>query len=170
MIISERIFHEMNKFQAKIDIIGINPFVLVPDNILKIIFEQAGKNKGPIAVKGTVNDKHYQQTLVKYSGAWRLYINTSMLKNSPQRLGEKIEVTIKYDPSDRSIKPHPKLVKALKENNEAQSVFDNLAPYLQKEIIKYISFLKSEESVDRNVNKAIDFLLGKGRFIGRDKP
>jgi hypothetical protein len=24
--------------------------------------------------------------------------------------------------------------------------------------------------VDRNIRKAIDFLLGKGRFVGRDKP
>jgi len=47
---------------------------------------------------------------------------------------------------------------------------DSLRPSLQKEIVRYISFLKTEESIDRNVDNAIQFLLGKKRFIGRDKP
>lgn len=33
-----------------------------------------------------------------------------------------------------------------------------------------MSHLKTEESVDRNVLTAVDFLLGKERFIARDKP
>jgi hypothetical protein len=71
-----------------IEIIGINPFVFIPENILENIFEQAGKNKGPIPVKG----------------------------------------------------------------------------------IRYISFLKTEESIDINIKKAIDFLMGRGRFAGRNNP
>ena len=33
-----------------------------------------------------------------------------------------------------------------------------------------IDGLKSDESVDRNVERALDFLLGNGRFLGRDSP
>jgi len=65
---------------------------------------------------------------------------------------------------------HPKLVKALNENLDAQRIFDSLRPSLQLEIIRYISFLKTEESIDKNVLRAVNFLLGKERFIGRDKP
>ena len=104
----------MNKFKADIEIIGINPFVFVPEKILKRIFKQAGKDKGAIPINGLINEKPYKQTLVKYLGAWRLYINTSMLKNSPKRIGETIEVTIEFDTSDRTIKPHPKLIAAFK--------------------------------------------------------
>jgi hypothetical protein len=157
-------------FKAKIDIIGINPFVFVPKKILKEIFKQAGKDKGHIPIRGMINGKFYQQTLVKYSGHWRLYINATMLKNSPQRIGENIEVTIEFDPTDRTIQLHPKLIKALKEYPEARIVFDKLSPSRQKEIIRYISFLKTEESIDKNVNRAIGFLLGKERFVGRNKP
>jgi hypothetical protein len=99
----------MNKFSASIEIIGINPFVFVPDSILDDLFKEAGKNKGAIPIRGVINDKPYRQTLVKYSGAWRLYINTTMLKNSPKRIGEIIELTVEYDSSDRSISAHPKL-------------------------------------------------------------
>jgi hypothetical protein len=160
----------MHSFKATIEIIGINPFVFVPDKILKQIFLQAAKDRGHIPIKGTINDKAFTQTLVKYQGAWRLYINTTMLPKSPQRIGEKIQVSIAFDPSDRSIQPHPKWLKALKANRPAKSVFDGLSASKQKEIVRYIASLKTEESVDRNIQRAIDFLLGKGRFVGRDKP
>jgi hypothetical protein len=160
----------MHKFKADIEIIGINPYVFVPEKILQEIFKQSNKKKGPIPIHGTINNKPYKQTLVKYNGAWRLYINTSMLKNSPKRVGETIEIAVAFDPSDRTITPHPKLVQALKENTEAKKVFDNLSSSKQNEIVRYISFLKTEESIDKNVKRAIGFLTGKDRFTGRDKP
>ena len=160
----------MCHFKAKLEIIVGNPFVYIPSEVLDKIFRQAGKGKGHIPVRGTVNGKPFQQTLVKYSGDWRLYINMKMLKNSPKRIREIIEIKIEFDPSDRTIKPHPKLTKALAENKEANSIFEQLSPSRQKEIIRYISNLKTEKSVERNITRAINFLLGKERFIGRDKP
>ncbi len=160
----------MYQFKADIEIFGINPFVFVPEMILLEIFKQAGKNKGKIPIRGTINQLPYKQTLIKYSGYWRLYINTTMLKHSPKRIGGTIDVTIEFDPSDRTIAPHPKLIEALNQNLDAKNKFEQLSPSMQKEIIRYISFLKSEASVINNVEKAIGFLLGKNRFIGRDKP
>lgn len=155
-------------FTAKIDILGINPFVYLPKDVLQAVFKQAGKSKSPIPVSGTVNGKSYRQTLVKYAGEWRLYINLDMLDNSTKRIGEEIEILIEYDPKDRTIKANPKLMEALNKNQEAKQIFDSLQPSLQQEIIRYISFLKTEKSIDNNINKAVNFLLGKGRFIGRD--
>ena len=159
-----------NEFSAQIEIIGINPFVHVPEAILQAIFEQAGKDKGPIPIKGTINGKPYTQTLVKYSGAWRLYINTVMLKNSPKRIGETVELTAAFDPAERVVPKHPKLEKALEEHPEAKQVFDGLIPSRRLEIVRYISHLKSEEAVDKNIKRTINFLLGNDRFVGRDKP
>lgn len=160
----------MHRFHAKLEIIVGNPFVYLPPAILQAIFEEAQKDKGHIPVRGTINALAYQQTLVKYSGAWRLYINMKMLKDSPRRIGEEISVEIEFDPSDRSIQPHPKLIEALNKNEEAKAVFDSLSPSRQREIIRYIAQLKSAGSVDRNVKRAINFLLGKERFVGRAKP
>lgn len=160
----------MKAINAKIEIIGVNPYILLPNEVLAEIFIQAGKDKGPIQIKGTINDKPYVQTLVKFDGTWRLYINLKMLKNSTRRIGEIIEIIVEFDPTERVIEHHPKLTKALNENQEAKNIFANLRPSLQLEIVRYISRLKSEESIDRNVIKAINFLLGKGRFVGRDKP
>src|SRR5215831_10559178 len=144
----------MKKFKAEIDIIGVNPFVFMPDAVLKSIFKQADKDKGPIPIRGTINDNPYRQTLVKYRGPWRLYINNTMLTNSPKRIGEIVLITVEYDPVSRNIKPHPKLVKAFKENKDAKKNFDSLSPSRQNEIVRYISSLKTEESVIRNIKRA----------------
>lgn len=160
----------MPSFAAPLEIIGINPFVPVPDNVLDSLLSAAGKNKGPIPIKGTINGIPFRQTLVRYRGAWRLYVNTTMLKDSPKRIGEVVQLVVFVDSGDRSIPPHPKLLRALEQNTQAKEKFDSLAPSLQKEIIRYISFLKTEASVDRNIAKAIDFLLGKGSFVGRKTP
>ena len=154
-------------FNAVIEIIGINPYVQIPDIILSKIFIQARKDKGYIPIKGTINKLPYLQTLVKYSGLWRLYINLTMLENSPKRIGETIEVTIEYDSSDRTILPHPKLIEALNNNEIAKSKFERLPPSQKKEMVRYISLLKTEESRDRIIGRAINYLLGKSTFIGK---
>ena len=59
------------------------------------------KYKGKIPIKGAVNGVDYIQTLVKYSGEWRLYINTTMLKNSPKRIGEILDISIEVDHEER---------------------------------------------------------------------
>lgn len=157
-------------FTATIDIIGVNPFVSVPTDILELLFIQAEKRKGKIPIKGTINNQPYTQTLVRYAGAWRLYINTSMLKNSPKRIGEEITITVEFDSTDRSIAMPLPLQRALEENPEALSVFTSLPPSRQKEIIRYISSLKTEEAIKKNIQRALNFLLGNERFIGRDTP
>lgn len=157
-------------FKAKIYIIGINPFVLLPMEALAQLFIQAGKSKGPIQIKGTLDGHPFKQNLVKYSDKWRLYLNTPMRKAAGKEVGDFVEVQIAFDPSPRIIPMHPKLQIALKKNKEAMEVYQSLSPSLQKEILRYINALKTEMAINKNIKKAIAFLLGKERFIGRDKP
>jgi hypothetical protein len=161
---------ETNKFSAEIQIIGVNPFVFLPDTVLVSIFREANKDKGKIPVKMKIDGHEFIQTLIKYSGHWRLYLNTPMRKMAKKEVGDTANFEIAFDPEERVIPMHPKLIKALKESPEAQGIFDSLRPSLKLEIVRYISFLKTEESIDKNVLRAVNFLLGKERFIGRDKP
>jgi hypothetical protein len=160
----------MALFKAKLDIIGINPFVFVPETILSTLFKDAGRDKGHIPVCGLVNGKPYEQTLLRYQGEWRLYINTTMLPYSPKKIGEIIEVSIEFDQRDRTLQPHPELIKALAQNKEAKAVFEGLPPSRQKEIMRYIANLKTAETREKNIKRAIGFLLGENRFMARDKP
>ena len=160
----------MNEFSAVIEIIGINPFVFVPDEALKAVFEQAGKSKGKIPIRMKIDGHLFEQTLIKYNGHWRLYLNTPMRKSAGKEVGQTARFEIEFDPKERTVPFHPKFKKALTENADAERIYSKLSPSLQKEILRYLSFLKTEESLDRNVRRAINFLLGKERFIGRDKP
>jgi hypothetical protein len=49
----------MNAFSARIYKIGINPYVLLPAVVLKDLFKAAGKEKGPIPVRGKLNGGRY---------------------------------------------------------------------------------------------------------------
>jgi hypothetical protein len=160
----------MIKFRAKIEIIGVNPFVFLPDGVLQEVFMQAGKSKGKIPVKMKIDGHEFVQTLIKWSGSWRLYLNTPMRKAAKKEVGDVADFEIAYDPIERVFPMHPKFEKALQENEEAKKVFYRLRPSLQLEINRYFSFLKNEASVDRNVIKAVRFLLGRGRFVARDSP
>ena len=123
-------------FSAKLQIIDGNPFVALPQDVLSEVFRDAGRSKSPIPILGTINGRPYQQTLVKFRGAWRLYVNMQMLDDSPRRIGESIEATVCFDPSDRRITPHPKLAAMLESNPTAKDVFDDLAPSRQHEIVR----------------------------------
>lgn len=47
-------------------------------------------------------------------------------------------------------------------NNEiAKSKFSSLSPSAKKEMVRYISLLKTEESRNRIIDRAIHYLLGK---------
>jgi hypothetical protein len=157
----------MDTFTATIEIIAINPFVFVPDHILEKVFQQAGKEKGSIPVTMTIDGHKFPQTLVRYSGHWRLYLNTPMRKAAGKDIGDVAEFTLEFDPSDRSVPIHPRLKDELRNKPEARKVYDDLAPSLKKEINRTLFNLKTQEALNRNVKRAVGFLLGKERFIGR---
>jgi len=159
----------MKSFSSKIQIIGINPYVLLPPEVLKNIFQKAGKDKGAVPVQLKIASKDFIQNLVKYSGKWRLYLNGPMRKAAGKDVADTIDIQIDFDPKPRTTPVHPKLKKAFKENPDAKKAFEKLSPSRQKEILRYINFLKSEESVDKNVQRAIAHLTSSKPFIGREK-
>ena len=150
----------MKAFTARIQKIGINPYVLLPAAVLKSIFNKAGKYKGAVPVKLKIGKKDFIQNMVKYSGKWRLYLNAPMRNAAGKDVGDLITIQIDFDLKPRTTPIHPKLKQALKENKQAKLAFDKLSPSRQKEILKYINFLKSEESIDKNVQKTISALTG----------
>jgi len=149
------------KVSAAIYKLGINPVVDPPDDVLEAVFAQAGKSKGPIPVRGRINGAEFIQTLVKYSGKWRLYINGEMLKASGLKVGDTAQIEIEFDPQPRVFKIPDELEKALARNRKATSAFDALTPARRKEILRYLGSLKTEDARVRTTEKVIRQLLGK---------
>lgn len=156
-----------NQFTAKLEIVGINPFVFIPQEILNELFETSAKNKSPIPVKGTINGKEFKQNLMKYLGEWRLYINLTMLNDSPKRIGEMLEIFVEFDDSDRTVSIHPDLEKAILGNPVALQNFEKLTPSRRLELIRYINNLKTDASIQRNIEKIVRHLTGETDFFGK---
>jgi hypothetical protein len=151
----------MQIFQQKIEIIGVNPYVEVPDNVLGQLFKQSGKDKGPIPVSGMINGKPFVQTVVKYQGLWRLYLNTPMRQASNTKVGDTVTVALEYNDNPPVVEMPARLVESLKENSVAKTAFEKLPPYRQKEITRYLANLKTPETLEKNLQKVMDFLEGK---------
>jgi len=151
----------MKSFSAEISKIGINPYIGVPEDILDGLFKKSGRTRGPIPVRGSLNKKRFKQTLVKYKGAWRLYINGPMRKAAGVDVGDQAHVQIEFDPAPRIEGMHPKLVQAFAGNKAAERAFEKLVPSRRQEILRYLNAMKTESSLERNVEKIIQYLLGE---------
>lgn len=151
----------MPRFTATIYKIGINPVVDPPDDVLKSIFTKAGRSTGPIPVRGTLDGAEFLQTLVKYQGSWRLHVNGKMLKESGLKVGDPAKVAIQFDPTPRTIPMPGELTVAFRKDRRAREAFDDLPASRQKEIMKYIGSLKTEEAITRNVRRIISHLRGE---------
>jgi len=143
------------KFSAKIYKLGVNPVVDPAEEVLAAIVEQAGRSKGPIPVRGTLNGAEFVQTLVRYRGKWRLYVNGEMLKASGLNVGDTAHFEIEFDPSERIVPVPPKFRAALDSDPRVAEAFDKLTPGRKKEILRYLGSLRSDAAVERNIERVL---------------
>lgn len=159
----------MTTFSTTISIINGNPYVRPPDEVLAIIFKQAGKEKTPIPVRGKLNGAEFQQSLVRYSGDFRLYINSSMAKKAGIKytgsitaiVGRKVKIEIEFDPKPPTYPMIWQFKKALEKDKKAEKAYEALAPGRKKEILRYFSFMKTEEALQRNILRVLQHLRGE---------
>ena len=142
------------RFTATIYKAGINPCVKVPLRITK----KMKAAKGYIPVKGKINNHFFTQTLVPVKNAgYRLYVNGSMLKGAGINVGDTVTFIIEQDlvpPAAANISMPNQFKKQLEENDLIKA-FRALTPSRQKEILRYLNYLKTEEALLRNINKVI---------------
>jgi hypothetical protein len=147
-----------SSYSARIEIIGINPFVHVPAPVLAAIFADAGKSRGPIPVRGTIEGEPFVQTLVRYQGAWRLYLNGPMRVAAGVDVGDLAHLEVVFDPASRVVPTDPALARALSGDRAAKRAFEALSPSRKKEISRYLGALKSEVTRARNIERVLAHL------------
>jgi hypothetical protein len=148
-------------FRATIEQIGINPFVALPPRRLAGLFEAAGKQRGPIPVLIEIGGATFRQNLVRYQGAWRLYLNTPMRTAAGKSVGQGVTLKVEFDPAPRVEPMPPALRVALARNREAKAAFAALPPSRKKEIQRYLNSAKTAATVERNVAKVVAWLTGE---------
>lgn len=144
-------------FEAIINKVGINPCVDVPLHITAAMVAA----KGYIAIKGIIKSHSFTQTLVPVKNApYRLYVNGPMLKGAAVQLGDKARFTIEQNTMPVKY-PMPKEFKKQLTETGLLPTFKKLTAYRQKEIVRYLGFLKTEEALKRNIEKVIASLKEK---------
>ena len=160
------------RFTAFIKLRGINPFVLV--NARRANTLKPGWRK-PLPVLVRLDGKPATAWRINMmpvgDGSFFLYLHGDIRKASSAAVGDRVQVEIGFDASYRSGPQHamPRWFKdALSSNAFALKNWKALVPSRKKEILRYLSRLKSPEAQARNVERAIRVLSGEpGRFMAR---
>jgi hypothetical protein len=107
----------------------------------------------------------------KGDGGFYLYLHGYVRKASRTQVGDKVKVEVSFDASYQGGPMHPMPAWfriPLFKNAKAKKSWEALVPSRKKEILRYLSGLKSDEARVRNVARAVQVLSGyKGRFMAR---
>ena len=160
-------------FKAKIEIRGINRYVLVSPARAERI--KAGWKK-PMPVLVRVNgqpDPAWRVNMMPAGdGSFYLYLDGVVRKASGTDVGDMVAVSVVFDAAYKGGPQHemlPEFAARLDENPSARARWDGLTASLQKEILRSLANLKSDAARQRNVERAVAVLGGaKERFLARD--
>lgn len=150
-------------FKAKIYKTGINWCVDVP----KRISERLQKEKGYIRIKGQINGFDFKQTLVPVKNKeHRLFVNAGMMKGGETALGKTADFSIEQN-FTRLIEEYsfPVLLKKILREEKLTREFNGLSPARIKDILKYLSYVKKEETMKKNIDKLIRQLHSKSKNV-----
>jgi len=162
------------KLFSEIKIIGVNPYVLVEsEEIVKLV---PSDWKKPIPVIIQVNGQPEQPWHINMvpvgNGDYYLYLHGDVRKASNTKVGDTVEVEITFDEEYKNGPQHPMpswFKEALDKESSALKNWEALSPSRKKEVLRYFSWLKSENAIQRNLEKAMKVLSGKtGRLMGRE--
>ena len=154
------------RFSARVGIVDINPYVEVPEGIVRALHEAAKKARGPVPVRGKLNGRPFRATLVLFRGLWRIYLNSYMRADAGVGVGDEVTMEVEFDPGPRTVPVPGKFADALSRDKNAAGAFGKLAPSHRREILRYLNSLKSEAALERNVRQVIARLKGgrKGKL------
>ena len=161
------------KFTAQIRLRGINPYVLVSaDDAARIQPDW----KRPMPVRLRINGAPDPAALVNMmpvgDGSFYLYLDGQVRRASGTAVGDMVDVTVEFDDRYQGGPQHampPDFASRLADLPDARAKWDSLSPSLQKEVLRYLAGLKSDEARQRNVERALRVLSGaRERFLARD--
>jgi hypothetical protein len=150
-------------FRATIYKTGINYCVDVPNTITK----RLEKNKGYIRITGTVNDFPFTKSLVPVKeGPYRLFVNLATLKGATAKLGDRANFVIEQDTFKKQKEyPVPHSLKEALRKTKLTKAFNELTPARRRDILKYLSYVKTDSTMDKNINKLIKQLQQQIRNV-----
>jgi hypothetical protein len=160
------------RFNATMGIYNGNPYVLV--NALRATrLKPEWRKPMPVLVQinGEPNPPWRINMMPIGDGSFYLYLHGDVRKASDTKVGDKVAVSVAFDDkyTNGPMHPMPEWFRvALSKNKKAGQAWEKLIPSRKKEILRYFSWIKSDEARKRNVQMALHVLSGnEGRFMAR---
>lgn len=153
-------------FEATLQRVGIDIVAEVPARAsakLARASVAAGRSKGAIPVQAKLpgSSRSFPQTLVPIGGGrHKLYVNEVMLGATGLVEGQRVRITLTLDLADRMAAMPAQLADALAASDAASATFDALSPSRRKEVLRYLTNLKTQAALERNVAKFVAKLAG----------
>jgi len=124
------------------------------------MIEKLGGGKKPL-VKVTINNFTYRSAVAVMGGAYMVGVNAENREGANVKGGDKINVTIELDTEKRIVEVPAEFQKQLSKNAAAKKMFDTLSNSKKKALIIPIANAKTDETRNRNIEKALSALTGK---------
>jgi predicted short-subunit dehydrogenase-like oxidoreductase (DUF2520 family) len=122
------------------------------------IIEKLGGGKKPL-VKVTINSFTYRSAVAVMSGAFMVGVNAENREAAKVKGGDKIEVAIELDNEERVVEVPVEFQQILNKNTIAKKKFDALSISKKKALVIPIAKAKTDETRNRNIEKAISSLI-----------
>jgi len=138
-------------FAGNIYKVGLIRYVDVPREVSKKF------GRGPhVPVIGAVEGVPVRTTLVsRGKGAFRMAIHGDIRKKLRVDSGAVVEVAIQLDEESREPVLPPVLVLALRHALKTQRRFRGLTTALRRQIVRYLTAVKSQEALERRVSRFV---------------
>lgn len=162
----------MLTFSTEIHIRDANPYISITVEQAQILHTN-WKKPMPVLIRVNGEPKNWWHInmMPTGDGSFYLYLHGDVRKASKTKVGDIISVEVAFDADYKNGPMHPMpdwFEAALDKNKTAKKNWDLLIPSRQKEILRYFSWLKSEEAIQRNLARAISVLSGSpDRFMAR---
>lgn len=119
-----------------------------------------GAGKRPL-VRVTINGYTYRSAIAPRGDRYMLSISSDVRAAAHVAGGDEIDVELELDTQPREVTVPPELAKALAANPEAKATFESLSNSKKKLHTLPIENAKTDETRQRNVEKALKGLLEK---------
>lgn len=121
------------------------------------VIEGLGGGKKPL-VTVTINDYTYRTAIAPRGDRYLFGVSAEVREAAHVKGGDAVDVEIELDTAPRTVDVPPELAKALAAEPSAKAAFDSLSNSKKKLHTYPIEQAKTEETRDRNVQKALVIL------------
>jgi Bacteriocin-protection, YdeI or OmpD-Associated/Domain of unknown function (DUF1905) len=150
----------MEVFAGRIYKVGIIRYVDVPREASRAM----GARGAHVAVHGTVEAVPLVTTMVsRGKGCYRIAIHGEIRKKLKVDAGAIVEIALERDEGSREPALPPALVVALRLSPEAQGYFRGMTVSLRRQIVRYITAVKQQATMERRVAGMVRRLAQRAR-------